>query len=78
MLATEFALKGLKIRGKLARNFKHFFYPLINRIFVPVNAIAPGVFPTEMTGGEGQTFGAEATQRVVGGIVPAPSARSGR
>jgi len=56
MLATEFALKGLKIR---------------------VNAIAPGVFPSEMTEGEGQTFGPEATQRVAGAIVPVPSGRSG-
>jgi len=56
MLATEFALKGLKIR---------------------VNAIAPGAFATEMTGGEGQTFGPEEVQRVALAITPVPSARSG-
>jgi len=56
MLATEFALKSVKIR---------------------VNAIAPGVFPTEMTSGEGRSFGPDEAHRVAGGITPVPSMRSG-
>jgi squamous cell carcinoma antigen recognized by T-cells 3 len=54
MMATEFALKGLKVR---------------------VNAIAPGVYASEMTNPNGVV--PEAVDKVGKGISPVPARREG-
>jgi len=46
-------------------------------IQVRVNAIAPGLFATEMTDKEGEAFNAEETTQVTGSLHPVPSGRSG-
>ncbi|KAF8317378.1 short-chain dehydrogenase [Clavulina sp. PMI_390] len=56
MLATELALKNVKVR---------------------VNAISPGLFPTEMVDKEGGEFGEESST-ISGSLLPVPHGRSGR
>ncbi|KAF9510480.1 hypothetical protein BS47DRAFT_1347885 [Hydnum rufescens UP504] len=46
---------------------------------VRVNAIAPGLFPSEMVDREGGEFGVEeTTTKTSGAIVPVPGGRSGK
>lgn len=71
MMATEFAFKNVPVRGEQPLN-----KPRQKPHFSTVNAIAPGVFPSEMT--QSTIENAEMVDEIGVSVIPVPAGRAGK